>query len=104
MKGLSLLFGLTALCLTSAPSVFAQKSVGYGAAAQRVTSMTEQCEQLWKQFDAADTSQVAATKLAEAKKRAAHGNDLCAMEASEGIKELTSALHDIGVRPRKSSR
>jgi hypothetical protein len=100
MRMFTLLSACAAVSLTAAPLAFAQQTTSTNAATSTKT-MEKQCEDLWKQFGAADVTHVTASKLADAKKQAAHGSDLCRMEPSEGIKELNMALRDIGAKVKR---
>ncbi|MFO1432978.1 MAG: hypothetical protein U1F76_23190 [Candidatus Competibacteraceae bacterium] len=68
-------------------------------AADEATS-TQHCEDLVKQFHAADVSHVSEKKLEHAKEQAAHGEKLCKTNPKAGIKALDLALKDIGETPK----
>lgn len=70
------------------------------AASTGKMTVTQQCEDLAKQFNAADLGHVDALKLENAKKRAHLGELLCSSDPRGGIKSLQMAFRDVGVTPK----
>jgi len=90
------------LALLSATPVYAQQhpSSTTKQSTTKAAATTEHCRDLMKQFDAASTSHVSADKLADAKKQAMHGDNMCASNPKEGIEELDAALRKVGATPK----
>ncbi|MDE2466302.1 MAG: hypothetical protein KGO02_21705, partial [Alphaproteobacteria bacterium] len=99
------LFLVTPACAQNASSASqqtqsTQATAPASGAKEKQPTLREHCEDLAKQFKAADTSHVAPDKLAAAQKQAAHGEKLCAKRPKKGIKALNLAFKDIGVTPK----
>ncbi len=94
--------GLAAVLLSTA--AFADSTPAASMAkpktAEKTQKMTERCSSLETQFDQAITAHANAAKAAAAKQLRAKGATLCsANNQTMGIRNLTQALKDIGVKP-----
>jgi len=97
VTGLAAVLLSTAAFADSTPSTTTTKPT---KSVEKTQKMTERCSSLESQFDQAITSHLNAAKAATAKQLRTKGETLCkANNQTMGVRNLTQALKDIGVKP-----